>query len=101
MEKVKIRGLSRIVSWIFGIWGTVVFFKAVHDLFLGQPEANVYAPKPWDFVTREQWLRYGGFELVYALACLALSGYAFFYGKRFPEWMERPRRNPQSPLFTK
>ena len=94
-EKVKIRGLARIAAWMFGVWGAVVVPKGVYDLFIGEPEANLYAPQPWAFVTREQWLRYGGFELVYGLCCLALAVTLWRYARFLPETV---RRNPDTCL---
>jgi hypothetical protein len=91
-EKVRIRGLARVVSGLFGLWGTVVAVKAVYDLFVGEPEANLYAPQPWQFVTKEQWLRWGGFELVYGLACLGLAFYVRQFARWLPEFVVRPRQ---------
>ncbi|MDD5656277.1 MAG: hypothetical protein PHF00_03380 [Elusimicrobia bacterium] len=99
MERIKVRGLARIASAVFAIWGAVVALKAVYDLFAGQPEANLYAPAPWAFVSREQWLRYGGFELAYGLALLALAWAAWRYGGFLPEFIQRPRREPEIRLF--
>lgn len=99
MEKVKVRGLSRIAAWAFSLWGAVVTAKAFYDLFAGEPEANLYAPHPWAFVTREEWLRYGGFELAYGLALLGLGWFIFRYSRFLPEFIERPRREPEFRLF--
>ena len=99
MEKVKIRGLARIAAWIFAVWGSVVAVKALYDLFIGEPEANLYAPRPWAFVTRAEWMRYGGFELAYGLALVALAWFAFRYSHFLPEVLERPRRDPEFKLF--
>lgn len=74
---------------MFSVWGGVVSVKALYDLFLGEPEANRYAPQPWDFVTREQWLRYGGFELAYGACCLALAWFLFRYARSLPETVSR------------
>ena len=62
MEKIKVRGLPRIASTLLGIWGAVVALKALYDLFSGEPEANLYSPQKWQFVTQEQQSR-----LVFAL----------------------------------
>jgi hypothetical protein len=94
-EKVKIRGLAMLSSWIFLFWGAAVTAKGLYDLFAGEPEANLYAPEPWAFVTREQWLRYGGFEFVYGLACLGLFWYLRRYARFLPETVERPRVDPE------
>ena len=89
-ERVRIRGLAVIAAWIFGLWGAVVAPKGVYDLLWGAPEANRYAPEPWAFVSREAWLRYGGFELAYGLACLALAWYLVRFSRFLPETVERP-----------
>ena len=98
-ETIKIRGLARLASWIFGAWGGLVSFKGLWDLFAGEPEANLYAPEKWAFVTREQWLRWAGFELVYGLACLGLAWYCVRWARRLPETVSRPRREPEFALF--
>ena len=90
MERLKIRGLARICAVLFGLWGCVVAPKGVYDLLGGEPEANLYSPQPWMFVTREQWLRYASFELVYGLACLALAAFLWKYSSFLPEHIERP-----------
>ncbi|MFA6092202.1 MAG: hypothetical protein WCU88_01445 [Elusimicrobiota bacterium] len=88
-ESIKVRGLARIPAVLLSGWGGLVALKALYDLFAGEPEANLYAPSPWAFVTREQWLRYGGFELAYGLACLALAGYLWKYSCLLPETLDR------------
>ncbi|MFH1725479.1 MAG: hypothetical protein ABII00_12790 [Elusimicrobiota bacterium] len=88
-RKVKVRGLAVISAGIFGVWGAPVAVKGVYDLLWGQPEANLYAPAPWEFVTREQWLRYGGFELTYGLCCLALAWFLLRYSRFLPEAVSR------------
>jgi hypothetical protein len=99
LEKIKIRGLSHLAAAILGAWGLAVFLKALYDLCLGEPEANLYAPQEWAFVTREQWLRYAGFELAYGLSCLALAWFALNIGRFLPEFIERPRREPEFQIF--
>lgn len=99
MEKIKIRGLPRIAAAILGAWGALVFLKALYDLFVGEPEANLYSPEKWQFVTQEQWLRYGGFELAYGGACLALAWLLLRYARFLPEHVERKRREPAFQLF--
>lgn len=89
-ERIKIRGLARISGALFGLWGLAVAPKGIYDLFGGEPEANLYSPRPWDFVTRAQWLRYAGFELVYGLACLGLAAFLWRYSRFLPEHAERP-----------
>lgn len=78
-----------MAAWIFGLWGAVIAPKGLYDLFWGAPEANLYAPAPWAFVTREQWLRYGGFELAYGLCCIALAYFAYRYSRFLPETIVR------------
>lgn len=74
-------------------------FKGLYDLFVGEPEANLYSLEKWQFVTQEQWLRYGGFELVYGLALLGLGLAIRKYSRFLPESVERPRRQPELKLF--
>ena len=74
-------------------------FKALYDLFLGEPEANLYAPRPWAFVSKSQWMRYGGFELAYGLALLALGYYTLRLAKFLPEVVARARQEPEFKLF--
>ena len=99
MEKIKVRGLPRIASALLGAWGISVVLKALYDLFLGEPEANLYSAEKWQFVTQAQWLRYSGFELAYGLSCLALAWLLWRYARFLPEWIERPRREPELQLF--
>ena len=99
MEKIKVRGLPRIAGTLLGVWGGVVGIKALYDLFIGEPEANLYSPEKWQFVTQEQWLRYGGFELAYGLCCLALGWLLWRYSRFLPEHVERARRPPELQLF--
>jgi hypothetical protein len=88
-QRIKVRGLPRIVAWILGVWGAAVTPKAVYDLFWGEPEANLYAPAPWAFVNKEQWLRYGGFELAYGLSLLTLAYFLYRYSRFLPETVVR------------
>ena len=99
METIKIRGLARLAAAIFAGWGGLVAFKGLWDLFVGEPEANLYAPQKWAFVTEAQWLRWSGFELVYGLACAGLAWYCLRWGRRLPETVERTRREPEFSLF--
>ena len=99
MEKVKIRGLAHIFAVIFAVWGLAVSGKAVYDLFIGEPEANLYSAQPWTFITQEEWLRYGGFELAYGLSCLALAWGAKHYARRLPEVHLRPAEKSPISLF--
>ncbi|HAH06750.1 MAG TPA: hypothetical protein DCM05_09540 [Elusimicrobia bacterium] len=88
-ERIRVRGLARISAALFALWGVPVALKGVWDLLGGQPEANLYAPRPWEFVTREQWARYAGFELAYGLACLALAWLLWRASRFLPETAER------------
>lgn len=99
METIKIRGLARLAAAMFAGWGGLAAFKGVYDLLGGEPEANLYAPKAWAFVSRAQWARFSLFELVYGLACLALAWYCLRWSRRLPETVRRPRREPESSLF--
>ena len=99
MEKVYIRALALIPSRVFAVWGGIVSLKAVYDLFVGEPEANLYSAEKWQFVTQEQWLRYGGFELAYGLSLLALALLLRRYSHFLPEHVERPRKPPEFRLF--
>jgi hypothetical protein len=98
-ERVKVRGLVRVSSAIFGVWGVPVVLKGIFDLVAGEPEANLYAPKPWAFVTRPEWLRYSIFELVYGLACAVLAFLLWTYAAKLPEFIERPA-SPKDSLFS-
>jgi hypothetical protein len=88
-ERIKVRGLARIPAALLALWGVPVALKGVYDLFGGEPEANLYAPRPWEFVTREQWLRYAGFELAYGLSCLALAWLLWRASRFLPETAQR------------
>ncbi len=98
-ETIKIRGLARLTAAIFAAWGGLVASKGVWDLVSGEPEANLYAPRKWAFVTEAQWLRYAGFELAYGLACAGLAWYCVRWSRRLPETVERARREPEFTLF--
>jgi hypothetical protein len=67
----------RVSSVVFKIWGAVAALKGIYDLVSGAPEANMFSAEKWQFVTYEQWLRWGGFELTYGLFCAAF-GYLLF-----------------------
>ena len=98
-ETIKIRGLARLAAAIFAGWGGLIAFKGLWDLFLGEPEANLYSPQKWQFVTQAQWLRWAGFELAYGVACGALAWYCVLWGRRLPETVSRARRDPDFELF--
>ena len=98
-ETVKIKGLARLAAAIFAGWGGLVAFKGLYDLFAGEPEANLYAPHKWAFVSEAQWMRWAGFELAYGLACAGLAWYCWRWSRRLPETVERARREPEFTLF--
>jgi hypothetical protein len=88
-EKIAVRGLPRLAAGIFGFCGALAVLKGLRDCFGGEPEANFFSPRPWEFVTRAQWLRFAGFELAYGAACLGLAWAAWEYSKRLPAWTVR------------
>jgi hypothetical protein len=88
-RKIIVRDLALLGARIFFVWGALVLAKGLWDCFGGQPEANYYSPEPWQFVTRDQWLRYAGFEVAYGAACLAVAWVIKFYSRRLPETTER------------
>jgi len=92
-RKIAVRGLARLAGWIFLVWGGLVFLRGIWDCFLGQPEANFYSPIKWQFVTRDQWLRYAGFEIFYGFVCAGLGWLAWEFSKRLPSWIERQESN--------
>jgi hypothetical protein len=99
METIKIRGLARLAAAIFAGWGGLAASKGVYDLLGGEPEANLYAPSPWAFITRAEWTRFAAFELVYGLSCVALAWFCLRWSRRLPETVERKRREPDFSLF--
>ena len=99
METIKIKGLARLTAAIFAGWGGLAAFKGAYDLLGGQPEANLYAPKPWGFVSEAQWGRWARFELVYGLTLLILAWYCLRWSKRLPETVVRSRRPAEFSLF--
>jgi len=88
-DRIKIRGLAQLAAGIFVAWGVLVAGKGVYDLIWGAPEANLYAPSPWAFISREEWRRYGVFEFVYGFACLALGGYLIRFARFLPDTVAR------------
>jgi hypothetical protein len=99
MERVKIRGLAHLAATLLGAWGVIVSIKGLYDLFIGEPEANLYAPQKWAFVTQDQWVRYAGFELVYGLACAGLAFAVWRYARFLPSTIDRERQAPEFQLF--
>ena len=89
MEKIKIRGLVICSGWIFLTWGLIVSAKGFWDSFFGEPEANLYSPHKWEFITKSQWLNWAGFEIAYGIACLLLAYALLEYSKELPEYVER------------
>ncbi len=89
MEKIKIRGLLHIAGRIFFIWGVFVSLKGVWDAFIGEPEANYFSQHKWEFVTRQQWFTWSGFEIAYGAACILTALILFHYAKRLPLFIER------------
>ena len=98
-EEVFVAPLARLVAFIFAVWGTVVVFRAVYDLFWGSPEANLYSAHPWQFVSVSQWLRYAGFELSYGLVCASLAAGIYAYSKFLPETLRRKKIEFGKDLF--
>ena len=98
-ETIKIRGLARLAAAIFAGWGGLVAFKGIWDLFLGEPEANLYSQQRWAFVSEAQWMRWSGFELAYGAACVSLAWYCVRWARRLPETVERRRRELEFTLF--
>jgi len=90
MAKIKIRGLLHISGRIFLVWGLIVASKGLWDAFIGEPEANYFSPHPWEFITRQQWLTWAGFEIAFGAACLTACVLLFHYAQRLPEYIERP-----------
>ena len=90
MKKVKIRGLASTAGWIFFVWGALVALKGFWDLFIGEPEANIYSPEKWQFISRKQWMTWSGFEVTYGIACLGVAYLLWRYSKRLPEYLEKP-----------
>ncbi len=90
-EKIKIRGLVVIAGWIFAVWGTLLAALGLYHCFFGEPEANYYSLTPWEFVTRDQWLRWSGFEMAYGLACAGIGFLCWEYAKYLPEWISRDK----------
>ncbi len=88
-EKIKIRGLLKIAGRIFLCWGIIIAAKGIYDLFWGEPEANMFSPQKWDFVTRGQWMTWSGFELTYGLCCVGIWILLKKYSGFLPEIIER------------
>ncbi|MHB9155790.1 MAG: hypothetical protein ACYC5N_08905 [Endomicrobiales bacterium] len=89
MEKIKVRGLVCSAGWIFFLWGCAVTIKGFRDAFWGEPEANLYSPSRWEFVSQNQWLTWSGFEIAYGLACAGIAFLLWNYARRLPDFIER------------
>ena len=87
--KVKIRGLARMAGLLFLAWGGLVALAGLYHAFIGEPEANFYSLEPWQFVSREQWMRWSGFEMAYGLACVGVGLACFKCALRLPLWIAR------------
>lgn len=96
IEKIKIRGLLRGSGWAFLLWGGLVAVKGLYDAFIGEPEANFYSLQKWEFVTKEEWLRYSGFEWAYGMACVGTALLVWRFAKRVPEIISRERPENES-----
>ena len=88
MKKLKFRGLFVAAGWMFVLWGGIVMVKGFYDLLIGEPEANYFSPRPWDFVTRSQWANWAGFEVTYGLTCVGVAYLLWKFAPRVPEYME-------------
>ena len=64
-------------------------FKGFSDVCVGEPEANLFSPNKWDFVSKQQWFRWSGFEIAYGLACVGICLLLWKYSKFLPEFIER------------
>jgi len=93
MEKIKIRGLVFSAGWIFLTWGMIITLKGFWDTFLGEPEANLYSPHKWEFITKSQWFNWAGFEITYGIACIFIACALKAYAARVPEYIEK-KQNP-------
>lgn len=69
--------------------GALVTLKGFWDVFRGEPEANYYSLKKWEFISRQQWFTWSGFEVVYGLACIGMAFLLWKYSERVPEYIER------------
>jgi hypothetical protein len=65
--------LVYLAAVLFGVPGLAVAAKGLWDCFGGEPEANSFSPQPWAFVSREEWVRWAGFELALGLAFLGVA----------------------------
>lgn len=72
----------RISGKIFCIWGGIVALKGFFDAAFGEPEANLFSPAKWEFVTYQQWLTWSGFEITYGVFCVAFGYFLLELSKR-------------------
>lgn len=89
MRKIKIRGLVISAFWMFLSWGVLVAAKGFYDAFRGEPEANRYSPRPWEFISQQQWLTWSGFEITYGLACAGIAVLLWRCAPYLPRCIER------------
>jgi hypothetical protein len=90
---IKVRGLVRTAGWLFCVWGAVIASKGFFDLLWGEPEANFYSPRPWEFVSRAQWLNWSGFEVIYGMACVGIAWLLWKYAAYVPEQIVREKEH--------
>jgi len=83
-KRVAVRGVVRFPSVLFFLVGGGAALKGIWDSFFGAPEANVFSPVPWSFVTREEWLRFAGFELAFGLACVGVGLTLWVWSRELP-----------------
>ena len=100
MEKIKLQGLVRGSGYVFFIWGVIVGCRGLFDAFFGEPEANLYAPKKWEFVTYHQWMSWAGFEIAYGAACVGLAVVLWKYARFLPENVLRHTAAPHKGLLS-
>jgi len=79
----------KVSSVVFRLWGGLCALKGFYDLFLGEPEANLYSGTKWEFVSYEAWMRWGGFEVAYGIFCIA---FGFFLYKIYESAVSMEKR---------
>ena len=77
----------------------MILLKGLYDLGWGEPDANLYSPAKWAFVSLEQWRRYSRFELVYGVACCLIAAYLLRLARFVPETIKRRRQELEVDLF--
>jgi hypothetical protein len=96
MRTIKIRGLVHIAGWLFCLWGATVVVKGLFDLFWGEPEANFYSPRRWEFITQAQWLNWSGFEVMYGASCIGIACVLWKYAVFVPEQVTREEEHNEN-----